>query len=107
MAEEAGGAVRERAYSLLGNGLEILEKHLSRRLNTADVWSVLLEEPGRFYQALRGFLGGGADPLLKLVFHKMAEDGAVAATPSELLEAVKRGDSESLKTLLGGGRRVV
>jgi len=76
--------------SLLGeSGLMVLEFHLNKRLQ-GDMYEAFYENPHRFYQALRGFFGSGADAVLRIIAQKLMEDGHLeAASPQEFVKVLK------------------
>ncbi|MEM3742624.1 MAG: hypothetical protein QXU28_06070 [Nitrososphaerota archaeon] len=89
--------LRRYASSLLGDGVKVLEKYVAEKLGNNNVWEVLIDEPSRFYKALRGFLGGGADAILVLIFMECFQYGVIDVEPRKLLEYIKSGEVRSLR----------
>ncbi|MCS7125336.1 MAG: hypothetical protein NZ929_00255 [Aigarchaeota archaeon] len=87
--------------SLLGpSGLTALEHHLNRKLGR-DMYEVFYYSPNVFYNALRSFLGSGADAILKIVVSKLIDEGRITGiTPKEFLELISKDDESFRRKLL-------
>lgn len=79
-----------------------MEYHLEKLLQE-DPYSVLCNEPHRFYLAVKSVFGQGADMMIRIMAKKMIEEGVLEASdPSEFLEALKdqqKGREKLLKML--------
>ncbi|MEM1583627.1 MAG: hypothetical protein QXF28_03415 [Nitrososphaerota archaeon] len=92
---------RSTFRELLGPaGLSALEHYLNRRLQH-DMYEVLVSSPPIFYNALKNFLGKGADAILRILAMKLIEEGKmIGVSPEEFLELMKSDDEESYKRFL-------
>ncbi|MEN2975221.1 MAG: hypothetical protein ABDH32_06570 [Candidatus Caldarchaeales archaeon] len=93
--------------SLLGpSGLTALEYHLNKKLGR-DMYEVFYNSPFIFYNALKNFLGTGADAILRIVATKLISEGRIVGiTPKEFIELMSK-DGEPfriklLKSFRGG-----
>jgi len=93
-------ALRSALSSLLGEqSLRVLEFHLNRILG-GSLYDVFYDDPHRFYKAIRGFFGSGADSVIELVASKLMEEGFLSADdPREFLELLRSSDDRSPKKL--------
>jgi len=91
--------LRRYASSLLGGGVKVLEKYVAEKLGNDNVWEVLVDEPSRFYNALRSFIRDGADAILTLIFMKCFQHGVIDVEPRKLLEDIKSGEVSSLRSV--------
>lgn len=91
---------------LLGpSGLSALEHYLNRKLNS-DMYDVLLSSPSSFYNALKSFLGKGADAILRIAAAKLIEEGKIVdLSPEEFVELMKSSSEESYRRFLNSFRR--
>ncbi|MEM2773881.1 MAG: hypothetical protein QXX82_05715 [Nitrososphaerota archaeon] len=92
--------LRSTLRDLLGlSGATALENFLNKRLGD-DMYLVFCNSPYRFYDALKGFLGKGADAILKIVAVKLIERGSLSEiSPEEFVELVKNPNKDSWKKL--------
>lgn len=83
-------------HSLLGeSGARVLEFHMTRILGS-DPYYVLYDNPKAFCDGLRGFLGSGANALLKILSKKIINEYHLEnISPDEIVELMESGSRES------------
>ena len=88
--------MKEILNAMLGpNGLRSLRYHLERKLGE-NMYDVFYDNPCRFYRGLKGFLGFGAEPLMRLIARRLIEEGYIQGlTPRKLLELLNNCDESS------------
>jgi len=93
-------AIKSALLNLLGEpSAGVLEFHLEKRLRS-EVYSTFYNDPSKFYNALRDFLGAGADGILRILAQKLSDMGYLESrNQDEFVELVKRGDEEAKQRL--------
>ena len=106
-AEELRGAVRDSLSKALksllgGSGLRAFRFHIERRLGK-DMYEAFYEDPHRFYEAVKSFLGTGADAVICLTFSWLIQNGCLNATeltPEDFVKLLKEGGEEARNTII-------